>query len=99
MIDAIRTVAAGKKAIDPNIAQKLALKKISGTPPSPFETLSTREFNIFMMLNNGLSHKAIAEKLFMSVKTFNSHRYKIYKKLNVKTDVELILLAKQTELL
>lgn len=99
MIDAIRTVAVGKKVIDPNIAQKLALKNTSNTPKSPFEILSTREFNILMMLHNGLSHKDIAEKLFISIKTLNSHRYKIYEKLNVKTDVELILLANQTELI
>ncbi len=99
MIEAIRMVAAGKKVIDPNIAQKLALKNTSNTIPSPFEALSTREFNILMMLHNGLSHKTIAEKLFMSIKTLNSHRYKIFKKLNIKTDVELILLAKQMKLL
>ena len=99
MVQAIRTVAAGKKFIDPTIAQKLALKNIPGTLPSPFEVLSIREFNIVMMLSNGLSPKVIAEKLFVSIKTLNSHRYKIYEKLNIKTDVELILLANQAGLI
>jgi two-component system invasion response regulator UvrY len=99
MAQAIRTVVAGKKFIDPDIAQKLALKNVSDTPPSPFDALSLREFNIVLMLNNGLSHKAIAEKLFISTKTLNSYRYNIYEKLNVKTDVELILLANQTGLI
>lgn len=99
MVQAIRSVAAGKKFIDPNIAQKLALKNTSDTPLSPFEGLSIREFNVVMMLSNGLSHKAIAEKLFISVKTLNSCRYNIYKKLRVKTDVGLILLANQEGLI
>ncbi|HEV2523791.1 MAG TPA: response regulator [Gammaproteobacteria bacterium] len=99
MVQAIRAVAAGTKFIDPNIAQKLALKHTSDTPSSPFEELSIREFNIVMMLSNGLSHKAIAEKLFVSVKTLNSCRYNIYKKLKVTTDVELILLANQAGLI
>ena len=99
MVQAIRSVAAGKKFIDPNIAQKLALKNTSDIPLSPFEELSLREFNVMLMLSNGLSPKAIAEKLFISIKTLNNHRYRIYEKLNVKTDVELILLANQAGLL
>ncbi len=96
MIETILTVLAGKKVMAPNIAQKLALKNTSNTNPSPFELLSTREFNIVMILSQGLSPKTIAEKLFISVTTLNSHRYKIYKKLNIKTDVELILLTKKS---
>ncbi|HXH55094.1 MAG TPA: response regulator [Gammaproteobacteria bacterium] len=99
MAQAIQSVATGKKFLDPEIAHKLALKNTSNALPSPFEQLSLREFNIVLMLNNGLSHKAIAEKLFISTKTLNSYRYNIYEKLNIKTDVELILLANQTGLI
>jgi len=99
MTQAIQNVAVGKKFLDPEIAHKLALKNTSNTLPSPFEQLSIREFNIVLMLNNGLNHKAIAEKLFISTKTLNSYRYNIYEKLNIKTDVELILLANQTGLI
>jgi len=99
MVQAIRAVVIGKKFIDPPLAQTLALKNISGTVPSIFEGLSIREFNIVMMLSNGLSPRAIAEKLFISIKTLNSCRYKIYGKLNVKTDVELILLTKSAGLM
>ncbi len=98
MTQAIHSVMAGKKFIDPNIAQKLALKNTSNTPSSLFETLSIREFNIMIMLSNGLSRQAIAEKLFISIKTLNSCRYKIHEKLKIKTDVELVLLANQAGL-
>lgn len=99
MIQAIRTVTVGKKFIDPNMAQKIALRNTTDMLPSPFAMLSIREFNIVMMLNNGLSPKAIAKKLFISIKTFSSHRCKIYEKLDIKTDVELILLAKKRGLM
>lgn len=99
MAQAIRNVMTGKKFLDPEIANTLALKKTSDTLPSPFEKLSLREFNVMMMINNGLSHKAMAEKLFISIKTLNSYRYSIYEKLNIKTDVELILLVNQTGLI
>jgi two-component system invasion response regulator UvrY len=91
MGEAIRTVAAGKKFLEGEIAQKLALKKISGILPSPFEQLSAREFDILVMLNNGLSPKAIAKKLFISIKTVHTHRSTLFEKLNVRNDVELIL--------
>jgi len=71
MVQAIRTVVAGKKFIDPAIAQTLALKNTSDTPPSLFEELSIREFNVVIMLSRGLSPNAIAEKLFISIKTLN----------------------------
>jgi two-component system invasion response regulator UvrY len=98
MVKAIHSVMAGKKFIAPQIAQKLALKSISKTAPPLLETLSIREFNIVTMLVEGLSHKEIAEKLFISVKTLNAYRYKIYEKLHVKSDVGLVLLAKQSGL-
>jgi two-component system invasion response regulator UvrY len=77
MVEAIRLIATGKNFIDPNIAQILALKNTSGTFPSSFKVLSIREFNVAIMLSNGLSPKAIAEKLFVSIKTVNNYRYKI----------------------
>ena len=99
MAEAIQRIASGKKFLDPEIAHKLALKKTENALLSPFEQLSIREFNIVLMLNKGLSHKAIAEKLFISTKTLNSYRYNIYEKLKIKTDVELILLANQRGLI
>jgi two-component system invasion response regulator UvrY len=98
MAVAIRAVAAGKIFLDPEIAETLAFKNISGVHASGFELLSLREFNIVMMIQDGLSPKAIAQKLFITVKTLNTHRYKIYEKLNIKSDVALILLANQAGL-
>ena len=58
MAQAIQSVASGKKFLDPEIAHKLALKNTSNALPSPFEQLSIREFNIVLMLNNGLRSRA-----------------------------------------
>ncbi len=95
MLEAIRTVTLGKKFLDPAIAQTLVLKNTSNMTSSIFEELSIRELNVVIMRSQGLSPKAIAEKLFISLKTLNSCRYNIYKKLKIKTDVELIRLANQ----
>jgi len=55
-------------------------------------------------LSKGLQNEILmtihqAEKLFISPKTLNASRYSIYKKLNIKTDVELMILANQTGLM
>jgi two-component system invasion response regulator UvrY len=45
------------------------------------------------MITKGESVQKIAEQLFVSPKTINSYRYRIYEKLNIDSDVELTLLA------
>lgn len=93
MVAAIRTVHAGKRYLGPEIAQQLALKTITDSDKSPFEALSERELQVMTMITKGESVQKIAEQLFVSPKTINSYRYRIYEKLNVDSDVELTLLA------
>ena len=93
MIQAIHTVVSGKSYLDPDIAQQLALKNVPGTSTSPFDSLSARELDVMMMVVNGSTIQAIAEKLCVSPKTVNSYRYQLYEKLNLKSDVELTLFA------
>lgn len=57
------------------------------------DSLSSREMEVFKLLADGLSIKGIAEKLFISPKTVETHKYKIMTKLNVKTIPELTKLA------
>ena len=53
LIEAIATVAAGRRYIDPSLAQKLALAEIEGAARSPIEQLSEREFEVFIRLAGG----------------------------------------------
>ena len=94
MVNAIRTVFAGKRYLGPEIAQQLALKNLSESDQvTPFDALSERELQVTIMITNGQTVQSIAEKLCVSPKTINSYRYRIYEKLGVKSDVELTLLA------
>ncbi|MAZ40274.1 MAG: two-component system response regulator UvrY [Legionellales bacterium] len=93
MVKAIRSVKAGQLFISPDIAQKLALKHISGQDESPFDGLSERELQVTIMITAGQKVQAIAEKLCVSPKTVNSYRYRIFKKLVIKSDVELTHMA------
>ena len=55
--------------------------------------ISQREFQVLQLITKGYSSMAIAEKLFLSVHTINSHRKNILKKLNLTSPAELIVYA------
>lgn len=93
MVKAIRAVAAGQRYISPEIAQQLALKNLDDEKGSPFEALSEREMQITMMIVNCQKVQEISDRLFLSPKTVNSYRYRIFEKLGIDSDVELTLLA------
>jgi two-component system, NarL family, invasion response regulator UvrY len=93
LIEAIATVAAGRRYIDPNLAQKLALAEIEGGVRSPIEQLSEREFEVFMRLAAGATVQKIADDLKLSASTVGTHLYNIKQKLGVVNQSELTLLA------
>ncbi|SPD74008.1 putative Oxygen regulatory protein NreC [uncultured Desulfobacterium sp.] len=66
---------------------------------SQYGRLTRREREIFIMLADGYSSKEIAEKLEVSKKTIDAHKYKIMKKLDVKTSSELTKIAVRRGLL
>jgi two-component system, NarL family, invasion response regulator UvrY len=93
LIDAIASVAAGRRYIDPNIAQKLALAEIEGATRSPIEQLSEREFEVFIRLAGGATVQKIADDLKLSASTIGTHLYNIKQKLGLANQSELTLLA------
>lgn len=93
MIRAIRTIAVGQRYISTSIAQQLALKRFVPDDTSPLDTLSERELQIMLMITSGQKVNEISAKLCLSPKTINSYRYRIFKKLEINSDVELTLLA------
>ncbi len=94
MIQAIHCVHLGQRYISPEIAQHLALKSFDQAHrPNPFEHLSERELQISMMIVQCQKVAQIAEQLFLSPKTVNSYRYRVFEKLAIDSDVELTLLA------
>jgi two-component system invasion response regulator UvrY len=93
LIEAIATVAAGRRYIDPSLAQKLALAEIEGAVRSPIEQLSEREFEVFIRLAGGATVQKIADDLKLSASTIGTHLYNIKQKLGVVNQSELTLLA------
>jgi two-component system invasion response regulator UvrY len=93
LIEAIASVAAGRRYIDPSLAQKLALAEIEGASRSPIEQLSEREFEVFIRLAGGATVQKIADDLKLSASTIGTHLYNIKQKLGVVNQSELTLLA------
>jgi DNA-binding NarL/FixJ family response regulator len=89
---ALRTILAGEVYVSEKMAAQM-LRALSdwrpGTAESPVERLSDRELEVFRLIGKGLSTSAIAEQLFISVKTVETHRehIKIKLKLTKKGDL------------
>ncbi len=93
-IRAIRQVAAGNHYLSPAIAQQMALKAYGNKQlDNPFDQLSEREMQISLMIASGQKIQVISDLLCVSPKTVNTHRYRIFSKLDIENDVELALLA------
>jgi two-component system, NarL family, invasion response regulator UvrY len=93
LIEAVSTVAAGRRYLDANIAQKLALAELEGGAKSPIERLSEREFEVFIRLARGATVQKIADDLKLSSSTVGTHLYNIKQKLDVVNQSELTLIA------
>jgi two-component system invasion response regulator UvrY len=93
LIEAVTTVAAGRRYLDANIAQKLALAELEGGAKSPIERLSEREFEVFVRLARGATVQKIADDLKLSSSTVGTHLYNIKQKLDVVNQSELTLIA------
>ncbi len=98
LIKAIRTIDSGKKFIEADVAQQMAIQQLSGDQ-SPVDVLSPREFEVFMALAKGETTKEIADTLFLSERTVGTHLYNIKQKLNAKNSAEIALIAMRSGLL
>jgi two-component system invasion response regulator UvrY len=91
--EAIYAVAAGRRYLDAQTAQTLALAQLDGSAASPFDVLSEREFEVFTRLARGANVHDIATALKLSNSTVGTHLYNIKQKLAAGNQAELTLLA------
>ena len=92
LIKAIKSVHQGKRYLEPNIAQQMAITQLSGET-NPVEILSDREFEVFIALAKGKSTNDIADTLCLSPRTVGTHLYNIKQKLNANNSAEIALIA------
>lgn len=92
LIDAIRAIAQGRRYLDAQIAQRMAMQDISGDK-GPMEKLSAREFEVFVQLARGQSVTQISAALNLSSSTVGTHLYNVKQKLSLGNQAEMTLLA------
>jgi len=90
MFNALEEISNGKKYICQEIKEILAKQIISNEEEHNLKALSVRELEIIHYIKRGFSSKQIAEKIFISVKTVEVHRYNILKKLKLRNTAALI---------
>jgi len=99
MLTAIETVHSGKDFYSDNISKIILKSYIDKAKMNvnevadPHEVLSKREIEILIMFAEGFINKEIADRLFISIRTVESHKNHIMQKLNLKTQVELVKYA------
>jgi two-component system invasion response regulator UvrY len=93
MIEAIRLVHAGNFYIAISIAQQLALSLLPGNDVNPIDKLSRREFQVMLMISQGLTNAEISDKLCLSPKTISTYRLRLLGKLDAHNEVDLIKIA------
>ena len=93
MIEAIRQVHAGNSYIATSIAQQLALSLLPGNDVNPIDKLSRHEFQVMLMISQGLTNARISDKLCLSPKTISTYRMRLLEKLDAHNEVDLIKIA------
>jgi len=94
LLRAVREVARGKRYLASSVAQHLALSRLDGDT-SPFDLLSPREMEITLLLLHGLRQESIAKRLSLSPKTVNTHKSRLFEKLQIQDGMALARLAQQ----
>jgi DNA-binding NarL/FixJ family response regulator len=95
LIEAIRRVAAGEQYVEPNLGARLVV----GDSSPELIALSERERDVLHLLALGYTNQEIGKRLYVSVRTVDSHRANIMRKLSLETRAELVLFALATGLI
>ena len=93
MVGAIRRVLSGKVYLSTSMTERMverAARPDTDTSRSVMQRLSDRELEVFSLLGDGLSTREVAQRLNLSVKTIETHRAQIKRKLGLRNSTELI---------
>jgi two-component system invasion response regulator UvrY len=100
LVHAIRKVHAGSRYLTDDAAESLILRVAKGSRnQSPLDSLSTRELQVLRRLAMGHTNREIASTYNISIKTIDTYRFRLLKKLNLRNNAELSRFAIQNGLI
>jgi two-component system response regulator NreC len=97
LVDAVRRAAENQMYVNPGLGARLARER--AVQPGQQTALSPREAEVLGMIAGGHTNAEIAQQLFLSVRTIESHRANIQRKTGRATRAELVALAREEGLL
>jgi two-component system response regulator NreC len=86
LVQAVRGAAVGESYLNPRLGARIASEPAPGRP----DDLSQREVDVLRLIALGHTNTEIAEQLFLSVRTVETHRSHIQQKLRLSTRAELV---------
>ena len=93
LLQAVRTVAQGRRYLSPHMAELLAEAVAGDVPEALHQQLSERELQVFLRLAQGQTVSEIGDVLHLSVKTVSTYRSRLLEKLGVASNAELAAYA------
>ncbi|MFD2935390.1 response regulator [Spirosoma flavum] len=96
IVDAIQSVFRGERYLPQRIRDLLLEESLSQQPnqsPSPMPQLTRRELDVLRLIVQALTNQEIADKLFVSPKTIETHRMNLFQKMGVKNTAGLVRIA------
>jgi two-component system response regulator NreC len=91
LVEAVRRAAVSETYLNPALGARIAREP----PPGPPDDLSEREVEVLRLIALGHTNSEIAQRLFLSVRTVETHRSHIQQKLRVSSRAELVRYALQ----
>ncbi len=91
LVEAVRMAAEGRTYLHPELGAKIAAEPLK--PAGPPDDLTEREVDILRLIALGHTNPEIAEQLFLSVRTVESHRARVQQKTGLTTRAELVRYA------
>ncbi len=100
LVKAIRKIHGGGRYLTASAAEAMAMRMARGKEGiSPLDALSDREIQVLKRLALGSTNREIAEAYFISIKTVDTYRLRLLRKLNLRNNAELARFAIQNGLI
>lgn len=99
ILEAVRVISLGKRYLTPEVSDILARQIERKLDVQPHETLSKREFQVFLKLARGETAAYVANQLSLSVKTVSTYRTRLMEKMFLKSNSDLTYYALKNRLI
>jgi DNA-binding NarL/FixJ family response regulator len=92
LCEAVRKVAEGELCLGEGISKSVVLRAVRGHE-DPYNKLTTRERQVLQLIAEGKTNRSIAEELGLAVKTVDTHRSRLMRKLGIHDQTSLVKYA------